>query len=355
MTEALQEQQKPFDQKACVLGAGSWGTALASLLALNGFETLLWARRPSLAEAISSTRQNPDYLPGFTLPENIGATADLEEAVADAEILVFAVPSHGMRDIAARVRQLLGARQGAAMPRALVSAAKGIENETQLTMTEVLAQEIPEAAGRVSVLSGPSFAKEVMERLPTAVTVAARDRQVCRILQDAFSTEFFRVYSTLDVVGVQLGGATKNVMAIAAGISDGMGFGTNTRAALITRGLAEMSRLGTRLGANPLTFAGLAGLGDLVLTCTGDLSRNRQVGLRLGKGESIQEILGSMKQVAEGVKTSKSLYNLSLKAGVEMPITEHVFKVIHQGMPPKDAVTSLLTRPQKEELYGVEL
>ncbi len=339
-------------KKACVLGAGSWGTALASLLAANGFRTLLWARREGLASAINQGHENPDYLPGFRLSEEIRATTSLDEALLGAEIVVFAVPSHVMRDTAAQVRQLL---EGKAEPKALVSAAKGIENRTQLTMTEVLAQEIPGAAGRVSVLSGPSFAKEVMERLPTAVTVAARDRQVCKILQDAFSTEFFRVYSTLDVVGVQLGGATKNVMAIAAGISDGMGFGTNTRAALITRGLAEMSRLGTRLGANPLTFAGLAGLGDLVLTCTGDLSRNRQVGLRLGRGESIQEILASMTQVAEGVKTSKSLYNLSLKAGVEMPITEHVFRVIHQGMSPRDAVSSLLTRPQKEELYGVEL
>ncbi len=339
--------------KVAVLGAGSWGTALASLVALNGLKTVIWARRKDLAESINALGENPEYLPGIPLPDGIHAVASLEAAVSGADVLVFVVPSHVTRSVAEDVNRIVQA--GSARPRVVVTASKGIENETQLLMTDVIAQAFPQAEPLVSVLSGPSFAKEVMARQPTAVTVAAKSKGLCHLLQQVFSTDFFRVYSTMDLVGVQLGGAVKNVMAIAAGISDGMGFGTNTRAALITRGLAEMARLGTAMGANPLTLSGLAGLGDLVLTCTGDLSRNRQVGLRLGQGESIEDILTSMKQVAEGVKTSRSLHSLAVRAGIEMPITEHVFQVVHQGLSPRKAVQLLLRRPQKEELYGVDI
>ncbi len=338
-------------KSVAILGAGSWGTALAILLAEKGVPATLWARDQEQARQLSESRENRKYLPGFSLPHGLEVTSSLSDALFKKDVILFVVPSHAMRETAKLVVQRISAD---APPKALVSCAKGVENGTLMTMTEVL-QEVfsGESASRVAVLSGPSFAKEVAARMPTAVTVAALSDEIARGLQEFLSTDFFRVYATHDVTGVQLGGAVKNVLAIAAGISDGLGFGTNTRAALITRGLAEMSRLGLKLGANPLTFAGLAGLGDLVLTCTGDLSRNRQVGLKLGAGQSMDEILSSMSMVAEGVKTSKSLYMLARKNDVDMPITEHVYQVIYEGLSPRDAVRGLLERPQKYELYGV--
>ncbi len=331
-----------------VLGAGSWGTALARLLAYKGIDTSLWARNRETALRLKTEKENSLYLSGFDLPGSLDVTSDLGRALNGREMVLFAVPSHGMRETASMVAEIIDGS------RILISAAKGIENDTLMTMTEVLSEVIHGNGNyQFAVLSGPSFAKEVAARMPTAVTIAAFNEETAKALTSLFSTDYFRVYSSLDVTGVQLGGAVKNVMAVAAGISDGLGFGTNTRAALITRGLAEMSRLGIKLGANPLTFAGLAGLGDLVLTCTGDLSRNRQVGLNLGKGMSMDEILNSMTQVAEGVRTSRSLYSLSEKHGVEMPITAEVYKVIYKGVDPKDAVRSLLDRPPRPELYGV--
>ena len=341
-------------KSAAVLGAGSWGTALARLLSEKGVRTSLWARKRETAQKIREDGQNRLYLPGFPLPSSLEVTHDLERALRDMEVVLLAVPSHGMRQTAEQMAEIIGSIRKGLRPRIFVSAAKGIENETLMTMTEVLSQVLPERNSHgLAVLSGPSFAKEVAQGMPTAVTVAAFSEETAAGLTGLFSTDFFRVYSTLDVTGVQLGGAVKNVMAVAAGISDGLGFGTNTRAALITRGLAEMSRLGLKFGANPLTFAGLAGLGDLVLTCTGDLSRNRQVGLKLGKGQGMEEILSSMNQVAEGVRTSKSLYRLSKKHRVEMPITAEVYKVIYENLAPKKAVRSLLDRPPKPELHGV--
>ncbi len=337
-------------KSAAVLGAGSWGTALAKLLSDKGLETVLWARDPKFAQEIATSRENKKYLPGFRLGDGLAITSSIGDAVRGKDVILFVVPSHAMRETA----RLVASECKDSTPRALVSCAKGVENETLETMTDVLNEVFPKVGGaNVAVLSGPSFAKEVAQKMPTAVTIAAYSEELARGLQDFFSTDFFRVYTTQDVIGVQLGGAVKNVLAIAAGISDGLGFGTNTRAALITRGLAEMSRLGLKLGANPLTFAGLAGLGDLVLTCTGDLSRNRQVGLKLGAGKSMEEILASMNMVAEGVKTSKSLYMLAKRHQVEMPIIEHVYKVIYEGLSPRDAVKGLLDRPQKYELYGV--
>jgi len=346
-----------------VLGAGSWGTALAVLLANKGIKTVLWARNHELAKQIRKSRENKSYLPDIELPAALEITSDISKAVTDKEVILFVVPSHGLREVAKQVAMALEdlskspnhqITKSPNLPYAVVSASKGIENKTLLTMTEIMEEVLPSRlSGRLAALSGPSFAQEVASSIPTAVTIAASEHKLCTGLQDLFTTETFRVYTSLDLMGVQLGGALKNVMAIASGISDGMGFGTNTRAALITRGLAEMSRLGMRLGANPLTFAGLAGLGDLVLTCTGDLSRNRQVGLKLGQGRSIETILKEMNMVAEGVKTTNSVYALAEKYKVEMPITNQVYRVLYQGLDPKDAVNELLTRPPRQELGDI--
>ncbi|MEF3168097.1 MAG: NAD(P)-dependent glycerol-3-phosphate dehydrogenase [Deltaproteobacteria bacterium] len=337
-------------ERTAVIGAGSWGTALAILIAEKGLPVTLWARDPKTADTLASDRENRKYLPGAPFPEQIRVTSDLGEAVSGSGIIVIAVPSHGFRKVAEAMAPHLDPSFHATCPKAVVSATKGIENDTLLFMTDVLAEVLsPRLSSRFAALSGPSFAKETVKSLPTAVTVAARDDAVCRLLQSHFSTKTFRVYTNRDLIGVQMAGALKNVLAIASGISDGMGFGHNTRAALITRGLAEMTRLGLALGANPLTFAGLAGLGDLVLTCTGDLSRNRTVGLRLGRGEHISDILAGMSMVAEGVMTSRSARDLAQKTGVDMPITEKVFEVLHRGKDPRDAVRELLARPHRQE------
>lgn len=341
-------------KRVSVIGAGSWGTALAILLAKKGLDVVLWARNPDFARSIGCLRENQDYLPGVRFPDLLSVTSDLQSALLDRDVVIFAVPSHGMRHVSEVAKGILEATSASSLPRGVVSAVKGIENETLLTMTGVLSEVLPPAlSGRFAVLSGPSFAEEVAVSIPTAITLACFDRHLCLELQGLFSTETFRVYTSQDVIGVELGGALKNVIAIAVGISDGMGFGANTKAALITRGLAEMTRLGVHLGANPLTFAGLAGLGDLVLTCTGELSRNRQVGLKLGRGMSINEILNDMKMVAEGVKSSYSAHALANKYGIEMPITAQVYSVIYKGKDPRNAVRELLSRPLNEELGGL--
>ncbi len=335
--------------KIAVIGAGSWGTALAILLGRKGLNPVVWARNPRLVDEIRECGENRTYLPGHRIPDSVTFTPDFKDAVAGMESILLVVPSHGMRAVALRLAEVL--KRADALPRVVIFASKGIENDTLLTMSELLEQTLPESlSGHIACLSGPSFAEEVARSMPTAVTIAASDQRLAKGLQKLFSTDYFRVYASMDMIGVQLGGALKNVMAIAAGISDGLGFGHNSRAALITRGLAEMARLGVRLGANPLTFAGLAGLGDLVLTCTGDLSRNRQVGLKLGQGLSIEDILKEMKMVAEGVKTSRSAFHMSEKYGVDMPITAQVYRVLYEGLDPRDAVRELLTRPLKQEL-----
>ncbi len=338
-----------------VLGAGSWGTTLAVLLANKKIKTVLWARDQEFAKQIRKSRENKSYLPGIELPATLEITSDIAKAVLNKEVILFVVPSHGLRKVAKQIAMALSDfTQSPNLPYALVSASKGIENRTLLTMTEIMKEVLPSRlSGRLAALSGPSFAQEVASSIPTAITMAASEHRLCIGLQDLFTTETFRVYTSLDLMGVQLGGALKNIMAIASGISDGMGFGTNTRAALITRGLAEMSRLGMRLGANPLTFAGLAGLGDLVLTCTGDLSRNRQVGLKLGQGQSIENILKETSMIAEGVKTTSSAYAMAEKYKVDMPITNQVYKVLYEGLDPKDAVNELLKRPPRQELMDV--
>lgn len=327
-----------------VLGAGSWGTALAKLLADQGCDTRLWARRQEQAEAIQAKRENEAYLPGFTLPDTLRATSDLADALASAELVVSVVPTHGLRAVLTDAGPLFP--EGAP----IVSATKGIENSTLDMVSAIFEESLPEDRHRyLTYLGGPSFAKEVAADIPTAVCIAGKDEAVTAEAQKVLATGRFRVYTTDDVVGVELGGALKNVVAIAAGIADGLGFGHNTRAAIITRGLAEITRLAVDLGANPLTLAGLSGMGDLVLTCTGDLSRNRQVGLRLGKGQKLPEILESMQMVAEGVRTSKSAYHLSEREDIDMPITREVYRMLYEAKTPMQAVGELMGRPLRIE------
>jgi len=330
--------------KVAVIGAGNWGTALAKLLAEKDFSVILWAREPQVAEAIRARHENPSFLQGVQLPETLDATADLAEAVSGRDFVLFVAPSHFMREVMQQAAPHLA-------PDALVaSAAKGIENNTLLTMSGVMAEVFPpEIAGRMVVVSGPSFAREVALKMPTAISVASRDPKAAETVQLALATDYLRVYTTNDVIGVELGGAVKNVIAIATGISDGMGFGTNTRAALITRGLAEIARLGVKMGANLMTFAGLTGLGDLVLTCTGDLSRNRQVGLALGQGKKLKEVLAEMTMVAEGVRNAETVYQLSQKMQVEMPITEQVYLMLYADKAPALALATLMGRRLKSE------
>jgi glycerol-3-phosphate dehydrogenase (NAD(P)+) len=327
-----------------VIGAGSWGTTLADLLSRKGHDVTLWCYEPELVAEMRTTGINSRYLPEITLSPRLTCTNSLDHAVADAGLVLFVSPTQVMRAVLGQVLPHLP--EG--IP--LVSASKGIELGTLLTMSQLFRQLLPESRHReIAVLSGPSFAREVARQMPTVVTVAACDDGVARQVQTAFTTDCFRVYTNRDLVGVELGGAIKNVIAIAAGISDGLGFGHNTRAALITRGLAEMTRLGRALGADPATFAGLAGMGDLVLTCTGDLSRNRTVGIRIGQGETLEAILASMTMVAEGVKTTESAWMLAQRHGVEMPIIEQVYRVLHGGKPARQAVIELMTRNPKAE------
>jgi len=303
----------------------------------------LWAYETEVCSDLRDRRENRAFLPGIALPPGIRPTNDLAAAVSGKTVVVFAVPSHHLREIAVRAAAHLS-------PEAcLVSLAKGVENGTLKRMTEVLAEAAPKLAPRVAALSGPTFAREVAEGKPTGATVAARDLSVARRLQQALSGSRFRLYADDDVTGVEIGGALKNVMAIAAGMADGLGFGHNARALLISRGLAEISRLGVRLGAHPQTFSGLAGMGDLVLTCTGDLSRNRTVGMRAGRGERIGEILAGMTMVAEGVRTAVSAVELSRSTGVPMPISEQVHGILHEGKDVREAVNDLFSRALKRE------
>jgi glycerol-3-phosphate dehydrogenase (NAD(P)+) len=335
-------------QQAAVIGAGSWGTALAKLLSDKGYLINLWAHRPDQVEEIARSRENLVYLPGFKLGDNLMVTGDLAAAVSSQKVVLMVVPSHGYREVFRRLLPHLSDNTY------VISAVKGIENDTLMTMDQVMEDELARISVpprlHLGVLAGPSFAKEVAAGIPTAVTVAAKTREEALFCQQIFNTPLFRVYASTDLIGMELSGALKNPIAIAAGICDGLDYGTNTRAALITRGLAEITRLGVKMGAQPLTFAGLAGMGDLVLTCTGDLSRNRQVGLKLGQGQKIEEIVTAMKMVAEGVKTTRSAYNLARKMAVDMPILEQVYRVIYQDMDCGEAVKTLLARSLKEEI-----
>ena len=329
-----------------VIGGGSWGTALAKLLAEKGYPVALWVHDPARSREISEKRENTAYLPGIALPYNLMPSSELVEVVSGKSMLLCVVPSHVLRSVMTSAAPLIDGRP------LIVSASKGIEDETSKTMVGVMEDVLPRALHpRLCALSGPSFAREVARGMPTAVTAAAADDATAGECQTTFTTSTFRVYTSNDLVGVELGGAVKNVIAIAAGLSDGLGFGHNSRAALITRGIAEVARLGARMGADPRTLAGLAGMGDLVLTCTGDLSRNRSVGLRLGKGEKLSDILGDMKMVAEGVRNAKSVYHLARKLDVEMPIAEQMYLMLHEGKSARAVVVDLMTRDLKPEIY----
>jgi glycerol-3-phosphate dehydrogenase (NAD(P)+) len=327
-----------------VLGAGAWGTALAKVLADKHFPTRLWSHRQDLAETINERRINTRYLPTAELPATLRATHNLEEALYQAELVVVVIPSHALRAVMRDARPFLPERA------LLCSASKGIENDSLMLMSHVLLDELGHhVQPRLTYLSGPSFAKEVALRMPTTVVVAGTSERETETVQHAFATDRFRTYASHDVTGVEIGGALKNVIAIAAGVSDGLGFGHNTRAGLITRGLAEIGRLAAIKGAHPLTLAGLAGMGDLVLTCTGDLSRNRTVGFELGKGRRLADILATLGHVAEGVKTTKSTYDLGIKLGVDMPITGEVYRILYEDKAPEQAVVDLMSRALSRE------
>jgi glycerol-3-phosphate dehydrogenase (NAD(P)+) len=336
------------NNRVAVIGAGSWGTSLAKLLGDKGVEVRLWAHKSDHVSALLRDRENKKYLPGARLPETVLPVVDLAEAVEASRCVVMVVPSHGYRGV---FEQLAPKMPDGAF---VVSAVKGIENTTLQTMTQVMQNTLQQQnctrTIHLGVLSGPSFAAEVAMGQPTAVTVAFDDKTAASIVQELFATPFFRAYTSNDVIGLELCAAVKNVIAIAAGIGDGLGYGLNSRAALITRGLAEITRLGVKLGAQPLTFSGLGGVGDLVLTCTGGLSRNRTVGLKLGEGKTLDQALAEMTMVAEGVRTTNSCYNLAQKHGVEMPILEQTYQILYQNKDCRLAVQELFQRSLKEEI-----
>jgi glycerol-3-phosphate dehydrogenase (NAD(P)+) len=336
----------PEAKTVAVIGAGSWGTALAQLLGDRGVSVRLWVREPEVLEDLHRDRINHTFLPGVRLSSRLSFTREFAEALADTAVVLMAVPSHVFRTTLQALKPH--------WPQAgvLLSATKGMEIDSQLTMDGVVREELG-AAVPYAVLTGPSFAREVAQKQPTAVTLASRWREVAQHLQRLLSTPYFRIYTSHDVTGAELGGALKNIFAIGTGILAGMGLGDNPRAAVITRGVAEMTRLGVRLGANPMTLTGLAGLGDLVLTCTGAQSRNFQVGVKLGQGEPLTQILDGMAMVAEGVKTSRAVYFLAQRLGVDMPIVAAVYKILYEGLAPKDAIRKLMTRELKDELEAM--
>jgi len=331
--------------KVAVIGGGSWGTTLANLIAEGGQQVDLWVREQEVCEQINRERVNKTFLPGVELSSNLRAVSDLERCVWRKNLVLMVVPSHVFRQVLKNLRPFITPGT------TILSATKGIENDSLMLMSEITRDELPEhSEDQFACLAGPSFAKEVSRHYPTAITIACKDSTKAKRLQQFLYREYFRIYISEDLIGVQLASALKNVIAIAAGASDGLGFGHNARAALITRGLAEITRLGVAMGANPLTFSGLSGMGDLVLTCTGDLSRNRTVGLEIGKGKKIEEITSAMTMVAEGVKTAKSAYALSKRHAVDMPITQQVYEILYEGKEPKAAVKDLMTRTLKAEL-----
>jgi glycerol-3-phosphate dehydrogenase (NAD(P)+) len=331
-------------QRVAVIGAGSWGTALALVAAHNRHAVRLWAREPEVALQINATRRNPYYLSDVKLPENLRATSSLAEALDGARFVLIVVPSHAARQVVEQMRPFLNSQQ------TLISATKGIENVTLMRMDEVIADALKaHFAPRFVALSGPSFAREVAQGDPTAIVAASRDPQLSEAVQRLLSANVFRVYTNADVVGVELGGAVKNVVAIGSGVVRGLGMGTNTVAAIITRGLAEMTRLALAQGARVETMAGLAGLGDLVLTCTGELSRNRHVGVELGKGRKLAEIVGEMREVAEGVKTTRAIYELGKRLPIDMPITASIYALLYEDKPAIEAANELMGRPLKRE------
>ncbi len=335
-------------RKIAVIGSGSWGTALAILLSGNGHTVHLWGHQKTHIEQLRNDRENKKYLAGIPFPDSLQLVDELNEAIDAARIVVMVVPSHAFREIF--VRATPGLEEGSRV----VSAVKGIENSTLKTMTQVMAQVFAEAAGKkgnveFGVLSGPSFAMEVAKKVPTAVTIGFKNLATAQELQKVFVNDYFRVYASCDVIGLEISAALKNVIAIAAGVCEGLGYGLNTRAALITRGLAEIKRLGIALGADEATFSGLSGLGDLLLTCTGNLSRNRAVGMKLGEGKKLNQIKKEMSMVAEGIVTTQSAYDLAQEMKIEMPILEQIYQILYKNKGCPEAVRDLLQRELKVE------
>lgn len=329
--------------KFAIIGSGSWGTALAKVLSANGHSVTMWDRDKALLASIRNERVNRKYLPALSIPDSIEIEADLDRTVSDKDGIVIAVPSHGVRAVVRHFPNL-------SADVVVISVAKGIENETLLRPSQILAERFDE--NRIAVLAGPSHAEEVSRDVPTLVVSASTSREAARWVQAAFMSANFRVYSHEDVIGVELGGALKNIVAVAAGIVDGVGGGDNTKAALLTRALAEMTRLGTKLGADSLTFAGLSGMGDLIVTCMSKYSRNRHLGEQIGKGQSLEQALSEMVMVAEGVRTTRSAYELALRHKVEVPIIYEAHEVLFEGKDPKQAVFDLMTRTAKGEDWG---
>lgn len=329
-------------QAIAVYGAGSWGTALALQLARNGLDVLLWDINPEHVEAISRQRENSYYLPGISFPDNLRCSADLQTVAEFADYHLIVVPSHGFRSLLQNLSPFLAEQD------AVIWATKGLELDTGKLLHQVLEEELPQCKA-YGVVSGPTFAGEVASGLPTAMTVAATDAGLAHAVAEAFQAPNYRVYFSQDVLGVELGGAIKNVLAIAAGISDGLGFGANARVAIVTRGLAEIMRLGAKLGAQPETLMGLAGVGDLVLTCTDNQSRNRRLGLALGRGKDMETAIAEIGQAVEGAKSARSIGKLAEKAGVEMPICHEVYRILYEQLPPRQAVQELISRDLKAE------
>lgn len=328
-------------KRVSVIGAGSWGTALAVLLAHNGHEVTIWSHDPYEIEMLSTKREQADKLPGVKLPENVKVSSDMEESLKGMDVVVMAVPSPVVRSVAKQMAPSISDGQ------IIVNVAKGIEDETYMTLTDIIEEEIPNA--EVCVLSGPSHAEEVGRGIPTTVVVGSKKKEVAELLQDVFMNEVFRVYTNPDIIGIELGGALKNVIALAAGTTDGLGFGDNTKAALMTRGIAELTRLGVALGGKPETFSGLTGIGDLIVTCTSAHSRNRKAGYLIGQGMTADEAMKEVKMVVEGVYSAKAALGLAKKYGVSVPIVEAVNKVLFENADPREEVSNLLLRERRKE------
>ena len=334
-----------MNHKIGVLGGGSWGTSLAILLSKNGLEVDMWLRNKKQIEDILATRENCKYLPGVKIPNNLNISNEIEKTINGKDIILLSVSSHGIREI------LLNSKEYFNNEQIIVNVAKGIENNTLMRISDIVHEILPD--NKYAILSGPSHAEEVARDIPTTIVSASVDKKVAEYVQDAFMTQYFRVYTNPDVIGVELGGALKNIIALGAGISDGLGYGDNTKAALMTRGLFEIARLGEQMGANINTFSGLAGIGDLIVTCTSMLSRNRRAGILIGKGKSVEEAIEEVGMVVEGIKTTKSAYELAKRYEVDMPITNELYGVLYEGKPVKDSVLNLMGRDKKFEMENI--
>lgn len=332
-------------KKVSIIGAGSWGTAIAFVLAENGHDCLLWARRDVQSEEINNNHKNSAYLPDISLPDNLKATSNLNEAISHGEIIIIAVPTKAIRPVCSEINEMISE------PKLFVHVSKGIEPDSLKRISEMITEEISSSNLKdIVALSGPSHAEEVVQHQPTTVTAASENVEFAEEVQDLFMNKYFRVYTNPDLTGVEIGAALKNIIALAAGITDGLGYGDNAKAALITRGLAEISRLGVKMGANPLTFSGLTGLGDLIVTCTSVHSRNWKAGHMLGQGSSLEEVTAGMGMVIEGVRTTKAAHQLADKYDVSMPLTEALYTVLFEGAQPKQAVDQLMNRMKKQEV-----